>query len=288
MENLSKEQKREMQRFSIEIRMEVCRMLAHLGAGHLGGSLSIADVLSVLYQKEMKVDPKNPQWEGRDYLVLSKGHAGPALYAALALKGFFPVEELMTLNTPHTKLPSHVDRNKTPGIDMTCGSLGQGCSAASGIALGLKTSGKCNYTYLILGDGESDEGEVWENALFAAQQKLDHLIAFTDCNGLQLDGPTEEVCSVGDLRQKYEDFGWFAQDVDGHDVGSIYKAIEAARAQSGKPSMIVLHTVKAKGWSKAEGQVSSHHRAMSSEDLADALAEMQKALDQCEKEAGSQ
>ena len=257
-------------------------MIASLGVGHLGGSLSITDVLSVLYNSQMKYDPENPGWEGRDYLVLSKGHAGPALYATLALKHFFPVEWLNTLNRPGTRLPSHCDRLKTPGIDMTCGSLGQGGSAAAGMALGLKMNGRDNRVYVIFGDGESNEGQIWETALFAAQRKLDNLVAFTDYNHLQLDGPTESICDMGDIGEKYRAFGWYAQDVPGHDVAAIDAAIENAKAQKGKPSMIVLHTVKGKGWSKAENQTGSHSRGFTPEELEEALGEMRSALEACQ------
>lgn len=270
---------REMKIFSKRVQMEVVKMIASLGVGHLGGSLSITDVLSVLYLNQMRYDPQNPQWDGRDYLVLSKGHAGPALYSTLALKGFFPVSELDTLNRPHTKLPSHVDRTKTPGIDMTCGSLGQGGSAAAGMALGLKVDHKDNRVYVIFGDGEIDEGQVWEMALFASQRKLSNLIAFVDHNKLQLDGPTDEICALGDIAAKFRSFGWYASDCDGHDVAAIDAAIEDARAQSEKPSMIVLHTIKGNGWSKSAGQVGSHSRGLTAEELKEALAEMQSALD---------
>ena len=188
---LSAEKIREMKVFSKQVQMEVVKMIAGLGVGHLGGSLSITDLLSVLYCNQMRYEPKNPRWEGRDWLVLSKGHAGPALYATLALKGFFPVSELATLNRPHTNLPSHVDRTKTPGVDMTCGSLGQGASAAAGIALALRLDHKDNRVFAVFGDGEIDEGQVWEMALFAAQRKLSNLIAFVDYNKLQLDGTTD-------------------------------------------------------------------------------------------------
>lgn len=276
---LSAEKIREMKVFSKQVQMEVVKMIAGLGVGHLGGSLSITDLLSVLYCNQMRYEPKNPRWEGRDWLVLSKGHAGPALYATLALKGFFPVSELATLNRPHTNLPSHVDRTKTPGVDMTCGSLGQGASAAAGIALALRLDHKDNRVFAVFGDGEIDEGQVWEMALFAAQRKLSNLIAFVDYNKLQLDGTTDEVCALGDIAAKFREFGWYAQEVDGHDVAAIDAAIENARAQSDKPSMIVLHTVKGNGWSKSAGQVGSHSRGLTAEELEEALAEMQSAID---------
>ena len=276
---LSAEKIREMKVFSKQVQMEVVKMIAGLGVGHLGGSLSITDLLSVLYCNQMRYEPKNPRWEGRDWLVLSKGHAGPALYATLALKGFFPVSELATLNRPHTNLPSHVDRTKTPGVDMTCGSLGQGASAAAGIALALRLDHKDNRVFAVFGDGEIDEGQVWEMALFAAQRKLSNLIAFVDYNKLQLDGTTDEVCALGDIATKFREFGGSAQEADGHDVAAINTAIENARAQSDKPSMIVLHTIKGNGWSKSAGQVGSHSRGLTAEELEEALSEMQSTID---------
>ena len=276
---LSHEKIREMKIFSKQVQMEICKMISSLGVGHLGGSLSITDLLSVLYCQQMKYDPKNPKWEGRDWVVLSKGHAGPALYATLALKGFMPMSELDTLNRPHTNLPSHADRLRTPGIDMTCGSLGQGASTAAGVALAMKMNHMPNNVYLILGDGEIDEGQVWEMALFAGQRKLSNLIGFVDANKLQLDGPTDEICCLGDIAAKFREFGWYAQSVDGHDVAAISEAIDRAKAQSEQPSMIVLNTIKGNGWNKSANQVGSHSRGISPEELKEALAEMQAAID---------
>ena len=275
---LSTEKIREMKIFFKQIQMEVVKMIAGLGVGHLGGSLSITDLLADLYCNQMRYDPKNPQWEGRDWLVLSKGHAGPALYATLALKGFMPMEELATLNRPHTNLPSHVDRTKTPGIDMTCGSLGQGASTAAGVALAFKLNRTDNRVFVVFGDGEIDEGQVWEMALFAAQRKLSNLIAFVDYNKLQLDGTTDEICGLGDIAAKFREFGWYAQSVDGHDVAAIDEAIENAKKQTDKPSMIVLNTIKGNGWSKSAGQVGSHSRGLTDEELAEALGEQQAAI----------
>ncbi|MCD8084277.1 MAG: transketolase [Clostridiales bacterium] len=276
---LTMEQSKEMKVFSKRVQMEVVKMIANVGVGHLGGSLSITDLLSVLYCKQLKYDPKNPRWEGRDWVVLSKGHAGPALYATLALKGFMPLSQLATMNRPHTQLPSHADRVRTPGVDMTCGSLGQGGSAAAGIALGMKMNHKDNYVYVIFGDGEIDEGQVWEMALFAGHRKLDHLIAFVDSNKLQLDGSTDEICCLGDIAAKFADFGWYAQSVDGHDVAAIDEAIDRAKAHTGSPSMIVLNTIKGNGWSKSANQVGSHSRGLTPDELEEALSEMQAAID---------
>jgi transketolase len=275
---LDQQQISEFNRLATKIRIETIRQIANLGIGHIGGTLSLAEVLAVLYGGVMKIDPANPGWEGRDWLVVSKGHAGPAVYAALALKGYFPMEQLDTLNRPGTNFPSHCDRNKTPGIDMTTGSLGQGASSALGIALGNRIDGRDNYTYLILGDGECQEGQVWEAALFAAQYRLSHVIAFIDCNQQQLDGYTRDVCDLGDLTQKFADFGWSSQSVDGHDVAQIYEAIVKAKAQNEKPAMIVLNTVKGKGCGFAKGKLNNHHMAITKEQASETLKELETLL----------
>lgn len=277
---LSEGRRKELKIFSKRMQMEVMRTIACLGVGHVGGSLSICDTLAVLYGEELRHDPKKPDWPERDRLVMSKGHAGPAAYAALALRGFMPLEELQTLNRPHTHLPSHCDRNLTPGIDMTTGSLGQGASVAAGMALGLRMQGMDSRVYLVLGDGEIEEGQVWEMALFAAHRKLGNLIAFVDYNKLQIDGYTDEVCKLGDVAEKFRSFGWHAQSIDGHDIDAIYNAVEAAKAQSESPSVIVLNTVKGQGWDKTHNQVGSHHRPVSQAELEDALAQMQAALNE--------
>ena len=280
---MNAEKTKELKRFSKQIQIETIKEIANLGVGHLGGSLSIADLLAVLYGKQMKIDSKNPKWEERDWLVCSKGHAGPAIYATLALKGYFPLEELKTLNQSTlghpTNFPSHCDRTKTLGIDMTTGSLGQGASSAAGIALSHKMDGAPNYTYVIFGDGEIDEGQVWEMALFAHTKKLSRLIAFVDNNGLQIDGTTSEVCDLGDIAAKFESFGWYAQTVDGHDVEAIDAAIENAKAQDEKPSMIVLKTIKGHGWSKIENTAGCHSMNVNAEQLEEALAEMNAELE---------
>lgn len=273
--------KKELKRFSIQTQMEIVKMISHVPAGHIGGSLSITDLLAVLYNKQMKINPADPKWEDRDWLVLSKGHCGPALYATLALKGFFPMEQLETLNGPGTDLPSHADRNHTTGIDMTTGSLGQGASTAAGVALGMKLDKKDNKVYLILGDGELNEGQVWEMAMMAATKKLDNLIAFVDFNKFQLDGRTDndDVCNLGDICGKFEAFGWYVQRVNGHDVSEIDDAIENAKAHEGSPSVIVMDTIKGNGWSRIADTAASHSRGVSPEELKEALAEMQSAMD---------
>ncbi len=253
--------------FAEEIRLTTLRAIAGYGEGHVGGSLSLADVLALLYGHFLRVDPADPQLPQRDKLVLSKGHCGPALYATLALKGFFPMETLRTLNRFGTSLPSHCDRNRTPGVDMSTGSLGQGASSAAGIALADRLQGRDSRTYLIVGDGECNEGQVWEMAMFAAQHKLDNLLLFVDRNRQQLDGYTDDICAMGDLAEMFGAFGWNAQTVDGHDLNAMCAAVDGALATAGKPSAIVLQTVKGKGWPRAEQRVPSHYMTISAEEL---------------------
>jgi transketolase len=255
-----------------EIRKLTIMEIATLGSGHIGGSMSIADLLALLYFHRMKVDPQNPRWEDRDQLVVSKGHSGPAVYAALALKGFFPLDWLSTLNKGGTNLPSHCDRNKTPGVDMTTGSLGQGFSAAIGIALGLRMDKKTSTVYTIIGDGESQEGQIWEGALFAGYQKISNLIAFTDYNKQQLDGFTKDILDLGDLAAKWSAFGWFTQEVDGHDIAALDAAVEKALAEKERPSMIVMNTIKGKGCSFAEGVEKNHSMAFDMAKAKEAIA----------------
>jgi len=242
------------------IRKLTLKSIAEVGIGHVGGSLSIVDLLTILYLGNvMNVDPQNPQMPGRDRLIVSKGHAGPAVYATLATKGFFPVEELSTLNRIGTKLPSHCDMNKTPGIDMTAGSLGQGFSCAVGIAVGSKISKDQATIFTIIGDGESQEGQIWEAAMYASAAKLDNLIAFLDYNHLQIDGRIEQINTLGDIDQKWSSFGWFTQHIKGHDYQAILDAIKKAKAHRGRPSMIVLETVKGKGVSFVEAAGATNH-----------------------------
>lgn len=247
----------EMKKLALEIRIETLTMLAAHGMGHVGGSLSVADCIAVLYGSQMKYDPKNPKWDGRDYLVLSKGHCGPALYSALALKFFFPKEELMTLNHLGTLLPSHCDKNLTPGIDMTTGSLGQGVSCALGMAMGLKLDGKPNKVFAVIGDGESQEGLVWETMLLAPAQKANNLIVLLDNNKQQLDDFTDTIAPLGDMRRKAEEFGWFAVTCNGHDVAAIDDAIEQCR-RADKPGFINMNTIKGKGWKEKEAVNGNH------------------------------
>ena len=267
-----------IKRLAREIRIETMKEIGELGFGHVGGSLSIADLLAVLYGEDMKIDPKDPKMENRDWLVLSKGHAGPAMYATLALKGFFDKEILKTLNRGGTILPSHTDRNKTPGVDMTTGSLGQGMSAACGIALGNKRKGLDNWTYCIIGDGEMQEGQNWEAALFAPQFNLDHLIVFIDNNKQQIDADTKDEMNIEDIGAKYAAFNWHVQRIDGHDVEAIHTAIANAKAAAGKPSFIVLDTIKGKGCSFAMNRPDNHHMHVTKEEVEGAIKELESSL----------
>ena len=267
---------KELSDYAMEIRKKTLYTIGNLGSGHIGGALSIVEILALLYGHEMKYDPKNPLWEDRDLLVLSKGHAGPALYAALALKDFFPVEWLSTLNQGGSRLPSHCDRNKTPGIDMTTGSLGQGLSAACGLALGRRHDGSKVNIFCIIGDGETDEGQNWEAAMFAAKYRISSLIAFTDCNKMQIDGTTEQVMDLGNLEEKWRSFGWYVERCDGHDFNAMHNAISRSRIQAGKPdakpSMIILDTIKGKGASFCEGKFENHYMPVTMEMAEEAIA----------------
>jgi transketolase len=261
-----------------EIRRLTLKEFAALGVGHLGGSLSIIDVLVVLYYKHMRIDPANPKKAGRDRLILSKGHSGPALYAVLADLGYFDESLLMTLNQPHTLLPSHCDMNRTPGVDMTAGSLGQGFSCAVGIAKASKIMGDHARIYAIIGDGESQEGQIWEAGMFAANAKLNNLIAFTDNNHAQIDGFTKDINRIDPIDQKWKAFGWNVISVaDGNDTAQIDEAIQKAKqSQSKKPTMIILNTVKGKGVSFIEKiGFANHNMTFSKEQLELALKELE-------------
>lgn len=263
-------------RLAADIRIQTIRALQSAGFGHIGGSMSIADVLAVLYGGVMRIDPKRPDWPERDWLVLSKGHTGPALYATLALMGYFPLERLSTLNKPGTTLPSHCDANKTRGVDMTTGSLGQGASAAMGIALGNRIKGFSNWTYLIVGDGELQEGQIWEAVEFAAHQGLDHVVMFVDENKKQLDGKVCDICNPCDTVEKFLSFGWSARRVKGYDAQEILNAIEQERKIPGKPSVIVLDTVKGIGCNFAEKAAFNHYMVITPEMADNAVAEIER------------
>jgi len=269
---------REQEQFAAHIRLETVRQVGKRGFGHISGALSVVDALAVLYGSVMRQDPKNPDWPDRDKLVMSKGHAGPALYSTLALLGYFPMSWLDTLNQPGTRLPSHCDRLLTPGIDMTTGSLGQGVSTAIGLAMAQRMDGNGARTYVFVGDGECNEGQVWEGALFAASQKLDNLTLFVDRNHKQLDGTTEEVLDIGDVEAKFEAFGWHTQTIDGHEIAAINAALLAARMEPDRPSCIVLNTIKGAGVPSIANIELNHHIVLEGELLATALKECEDVL----------
>ncbi len=254
-----------------EIRKLTIQAIGKLGVGHIGGALSLCEVLSVLYFDSMKVDPNNSKLEDRDRFVLSKGHGGPALYATLALKGFITLEELDTLNRPNTHLPSHCDMRLTNGIDMSTGSLGQGFSAATGMAIAAKLDKRDLNIYTIIGDGESQEGQIWEAAMCAGGRRLDNLIAFTDYNKMQIDGFIEDVNGLEPLDKKWEAFGWQVQIVDGHDIKQILYAVDNAKKLKGKPHMIILNTIKGKGGYFCENMLASHNMNISEEQWKNAI-----------------
>ena len=260
-----------------EIRKLTVKEIGELGVGHIGGSVDLAECLAALYFNLMNVDPSNPKMEDRDRLVLSKGHAGPALYATLAMKGYMPISQLDTLNRPNTNLPSHCDMKRTPGIDMTTGSLGQGFSCAMGMAKAAKMDKKDLFIYTIIGDGESQEGQIWEAAMFASAQNLDNVIAFTDYNKMQIDGYIDEVNGLEPIEDRWKSFGWDVVSIDGHDVGAILHAVDNARKVKGKPHMIILNTIKGKGIYFAENQLGCHNMNITEE-------MWKKAVDMLDKE----
>ncbi|MBQ7134340.1 MAG: transketolase [Ruminococcus sp.] len=251
-------------------------------SGHPGGSLSAADIFTYLYFKEMNVDPQNPNWADRDRFVLSKGHCCPSLYAVLALKGFFPMEELEKLRHVGAMLQGHPDMKGTPGIDMSTGSLGQGISAACGMALCAKIDNKDYRVYTVLGDGECEEGQVWEAAMFAAHKGLDNLVVFVDFNGLQIDGTTAQVGGVEPIDKKFESFGFNVLNIDGHNFDEIEAALNNARATKGVPTAIIAKTVKGKGVSFMENQVGWHGKATNAEEYEIALKELDAQIKELE------
>ena len=274
--------KKELQIFAAKARIGVIEGVYNAKAGHPGGSLSICDLLAYLYNGEMSIDASNPHMEDRDRCVLSKGHAAPALYATLALKGFFPVEDLKTLRKSDSYLQGHPNMNKIPGVDMSTGSLGQGISAAVGMALGAKLDKKDFRVYTVLGDGEIEEGEVWEAAMFAANRGLDNLVAVVDYNGLQIDGTVEEVNSPYPIADKFKAFKWNVVEIDGHDFDAIESALENARATKGVPTCIVMKTIKGKGVSYMENAVGWHGKAPNTEEYEQAMTELKAALAELE------
>lgn len=256
------------------LRMEILKMLTESGSGHTGGSLSAADVVTVLYFYKMKHKPGDPEWRERDRFILSKGHAAPVLYAALALSGYFDKTLLKTLRKLGSPLQGHPCSKMLPGVEISTGSLGQGLSIANGIAMGLKLDGLASRVYCLLGDGETQEGQVWEAAMTAAHYRLDNLCAFIDNNGLQIDGPCSDVMSIEPIVNKWEAFGWHVIDINGHDMEAIVNALNEAETVKLKPTMIVARTVKGKGVSFFEGKVQYHGIAPTEEELEKALKEL--------------
>lgn len=274
---MTDEKRLDLRRLALKIRIGSVEALKARGFGHIGGSLSITDALAVLYGSVMRYDPQNPAWEQRDKLVCSKGHAGPAVYATLALEGFFPYEKLVTLNQPGTDLPSHCDRNKTPGIDMTTGSLGQGSSLAVGMAYGDMLKGLDSRTFLIVGDGEADEGQVWEAAMFTAAKKVTNLTWLIDNNRKQLDGYTADVLNPFDFEEKFRAFGFEAISIDGNDLDQLEAAL--TRKPIDHPIAVILNTVKGKGIAEVEQTMSNHSMTPAPEAFDRWLAELHAELD---------
>ncbi|MBQ2707370.1 MAG: transketolase [Clostridia bacterium] len=276
---MTETRKHELSRIAYEIRRGALTAVYSAASGHPGGSLSIAEILAYLYFEEMNIDPKDPKKADRDRFVLSKGHASPAIYSTLAHRGFFPVEDLTTFRQHDSVLQGHPDMKHIPGIDMTTGSLGLGISAACGMALGAKLNGINNRVWAIVGDGESEEGQVWEAAMFAAHYKLDNLAAFVDWNGLQIDGPVAEVMNPTPLDEKFKAFGWNVVSIDAHDLDAIEAAVALAKATKGKPTAIIAKSVKGKGVSYMENDVAWHGAAPKKEQYEIGLAELNAVID---------
>ena len=279
---MTTEEKKQLQITACKVRMGVIEGTHSAKAGHPGGSLSAADVFTYLYFKELNIDPKNPRWDGRDRFVLSKGHTAPGLYAALAHRGFFPVEDLPTLRHIGSYLQGHPNMNTVPGVDMSTGSLGQGISCAAGMALGLKHQGSACRVYTLLGDGEIQEGQVWEACMFAAHYKLDNFVVIVDNNGLQIDGEVAKVMSPYPIDGKLQSFGFHVRTIDAHDFDQIEEAFLEARTVKGRPSAIILKSVKGKGVSYMENNASWHGKAPNDEEYRQAMDELSAALRELE------
>ncbi len=274
-EQVNEELLKKLSRIANRVRKHIIKMTGLAKSGHPGGSLSAADIMTVLFFYKMRHDPRNPDWEGRDIFILSKGHASPVLYAVLAESGYFPVEELWNFRKLTSHLQGHPDRLMTPGVEMSTGSLGQGLSVANGVALAFKLDKSPRRVYVLLGDGEVQEGQVWEAAMTAAHYKLDNLTAIIDYNRLQIDGPVNEVKRIEPLAEKWRAFGWEVLEIDGHDLRQIIEALDRADEIKGKPTMIIAHTVKGKGVSFMEHKVKFHGVAPSEEEMKKALEELE-------------
>ena len=269
--------KLELQKTAVEVRKGIVEGVHAAKAGHPGGSLSAADIFTYLYFEEMNIDPKNPKDPDRDRFVLSKGHTAPGLYSVLANRGYFPVEDLLTLRHTGSYLQGHPDMKHIPGVDMSSGSLGQGLSAACGMALGAKQAKKDYRVYALCGDGEIQEGQIWEAAMFAGFRKLDNLCVIVDNNNLQIDGPIDEVCSPYPIDKKFEAFNFHVINIDGNDFDQIKAAFDEAKATKGMPTAIIAHTVKGKGVSFMENNVGWHGKAPNDEEFAVAMEDLRKA-----------
>ena len=266
-----------LQKMAVEVRKGIVSSVHSAKAGHPGGSLSAADIFTYLYFEEMNIDPKDPKKEDRDRFVLSKGHTAPGLYSALANRGYFPVEDLLTLRHTGSYLQGHPDMKHIPGVDMSSGSLGQGLSAACGMALAGKMKQQDYRVYALCGDGEIEEGQIWEAAMFAGFRKLDNLCVIVDNNNLQIDGPIDEVCSLYPIDKKFESFNFHVINIDGNDFDEIKRAFDEARATKGMPTAIIAHTVKGKGVSYMENSVGWHGKAPNDEEYAVAMEDLRKA-----------
>ena len=275
-------EKKQLQTMACKVRQGIVESTFNAKCGHPGGSLSAADMFTYLYFKEMNVDPQNPKWEDRDRFVLSKGHTAPGLYSTLALKGFFPVEDLKTLRKTGSYLQGHPNMNTVPGVDMSTGSLGQGISTACGMALAARYQNKNYRVYTLLGDGEIQEGQVWEACMFAAHYKLDNLEVIVDHNGLQIDGSVADVMSPYPIVDKLEAFGFHVMAIDGHDFDQIDAAMNEAKTVKGKPSAIVMKTVKGRNVSYMENKAAWHGKAPNAEEYAQAMAELNAILAEVE------
>jgi transketolase len=264
----------ELEVMAKKLRRHIIEMIGRAGSGHPGGSLSAADIVTCLYFNVLRHDPVNPKWPDRDRFILSKGHAAPVLYSALAECGYFPVESLSTLRKIDSILQGHADSHHTPGVELTAGSLGQGLSFSVGVALAGRLSSKTYRVYTLLGDGECDEGQVWEAAMSAAHFKVDNLTAIVDNNGLQIDGWNKDVMNLDPLNDKWKAFGWHVIDIDGHSIPQILEALKEAQSVKGKPSVIIAHTVKGKGVSFMENQAGFHGKAPDAEQVKIALEEL--------------
>ena len=271
---MTDERKQELESLCLRFRNELIDLLHEIQTGHPGGSLSCLEILTTLYTEKMKHNPKNPKMEGRDRLILSKGHAAPILYMNLAEQGYLKKEELKTLRQINSNLQGHPCMHKTAGVELSTGPLGLGLGAGLGICLGERLKGNDSYIYVILGDGEIQEGSIWESAMAASKFNADHLIAILDNNGVQLDGTLEEIMPMGDIKAKWEAFGWNVIPCDGHDVSSISDAVDKAKENKGKPTLILAKTVKGKGISFMEGKNTWHGKAISDEDYKNAKAEL--------------